>query len=188
MLGRFALHDDRTLFLFVFADGDRSLAGADPKALLRERYRGGGWESDRILEALDGADDLYFDPVSQIKMPRWSSGRVALIGDAAFCISLMGGQGSALAMIAAYVLAGELARADGDHRPAFDTYERLLTGYIDGKRRGAERFSAAFAPRTAWGLQFRNLVIAIFAVPGLARLMFGGMVGDTLRLPEYRWR
>ena len=68
------------------------------------------------------------------------SGRVALVGDAAFCVSLAAGQGSALAMTAAYVLAGELAKADGRHDEAFGAYETLLRAYIVIKQKGAERF------------------------------------------------
>ena len=125
MLGRFTLHDDRTLFLFVFAADSSSLpATLDlQKAMLRERYGDGEWECPRILDELDRTPELYFDRVSQIRMESWSRGRVALIGDAAFCVSLMAGQGSALAMISAYVLAGELAKAGGRHEEAFEKYE-----------------------------------------------------------------
>src|SRR5262249_7580618 len=118
MLGRVALHGDRTLFLFVFtADPDvdsptEELALPAQKTLLRKRFGDGQWECPRILDALDGAQNFYFDRVSQIRMTSWSQGRVALVGDAAFCVSLMAGQGSALAMTAAYVLAGELAQAE----------------------------------------------------------------------------
>ena len=105
MLGRFALHDDRTLFLFVFAtDVDFSPTMLDKpaqKTMLRKRFGDGKWECAHILGELDRAEDLYFDRVSQIKMETWSRGRVALVGDAAFCVSLMAGQGSALAMTAA---------------------------------------------------------------------------------------
>ena len=124
MLGRFALHDDRTLFLFVFADDGASLpATVDlQKAMLRERYRDGKWECQGILDELDNTHELYFDRVSQIRMGSWSRGRVALVGDAAFCVSLLAGQGSALAMISAYVLAGELASAGGrSERPSANT-------------------------------------------------------------------
>ncbi len=76
---------------------------------------------------LDGVDELYFDVVSQVKMDRWSQGRVQLIGDAAGCISLLGGEGTGLAMTESYVLAGgELQRADGDYRTAFRRYEDRL--------------------------------------------------------------
>ena len=188
MLGRFTLHDDRTLFLFVFAADSGSLpATLDlQKTMLRERYRDGKWECPRILDELDRTHELYFDRVSQIRMESWSRGRVALIGDAAFCVSLVAGQGSALAMISAYVLAGELANAGGRHEEAFGKYEAFLRAYINTKQQGAERFAAVFAPKTQWGLCFRNQVIKAFAIPGLARL--GGRQGyhrhlATSRLP-----
>ena len=189
MVGRVALRDERTLILFVFSD-DRPPPGAidEQKAALRARYGDGRWECPQILEALDGAPDLYFDTVSQIRMDAWSRGRVALIGDAAFCISLAGGQGSALAMISAYVLAGELARAEGRHEEAFRAYEALLRSFVEGKQRGAVRFAAAFAPRTLWGLRFRNLVIKAAAIPGVARLAVGRDIVDRLELPRYDWR
>ncbi len=189
MLGRFTLHDDRTLFLFVFAAGRGSLPATLglQKALLRERYGDGKWESPRILDDLDRTHELYFDRVSQIRMESWSRGRVALVGDAAFCVSLVAGQGSALAMISAYVLAGEIAKADGRHEEAFGKYEAVLRPYIETKHQGAERFAAIFAPKTRWGLCLRNKVIMAFALPGLARLAVGRDIIDTLRLPDYRW-
>jgi 2-polyprenyl-6-methoxyphenol hydroxylase-like FAD-dependent oxidoreductase len=191
LLGRFALHDDRTLFLFVFAsDPPSPPATSDPgtqKAILCAHFGDGGWECPRILDELAHAQDLYFDRVSQIKMDRWSRGRIALIGDAAFCVSLMAGQGSALAMTAAYVLAGELAAAEGRHEQAFGRYEALLRTFIESKQRGAERFATAFAPKTRCGLFVRNQVIRTFAIPGLSRTMFGRDIADTLLLPSYRW-
>ncbi len=191
MLGRFALHEDRTLFLFVFASDvnpPKAMNGlSDQKKMLRERFATDKWESPRILDELDRAPDLYFNRVSQIKMKNWSKGRVALIGDAAFCASLMAGQGSALAMTAAYVLAGELANAPGRHEAAFRKYEGLMRAYIGSKQAGAERFSAAFAPKSQWGLFLRNQVIRACAIPGLARLAFGRDIIDTLQLPNYDW-
>ncbi|MFZ0152538.1 MAG: FAD-binding domain [Xanthobacteraceae bacterium] len=191
MLGRFALHDDRTLFLFVFAaDVDPLGAMLDlpaQRGMLRGKFGDGKWECPRILDALDRTQDLYFDRVSQIKMESWSKGRVALVGDAAFCVSLMAGQGSALAMTGAYVLAGELAKAAGRHEEAFSNYERLLRAYIGSKQKVAQRFASAFAPKTRWGLFLRNQVIKAFAIPGLARLTFGRDLIDTLQLPDYGW-
>ena len=102
-VGRFALRDDKTLFLFIF----RAPAGAVPdtaeaaKALLRERFSDGGWECRQILDRLDDADDLYFDTAGQIRLERWSRGRVALLGDAAAAVSLMAGEGTGLAMLEA---------------------------------------------------------------------------------------
>lgn len=186
MVGRFALHDDRTLFLFVFAADpqlDPTMPGLQAqKTVLRQMFGAGHWECPSILAELDRAQDLYFD---QIRLDRWSKGRVALVGDAAFCVSLMAGQGSALAMTSACVLAGELAKADGRHEHAFDQYEALLREYIATKQKGAERFAGAFAPRTEWGLFVRNQSIRICALPGLARLTFGRDIVDTLQLPDY---
>jgi 2-polyprenyl-6-methoxyphenol hydroxylase-like FAD-dependent oxidoreductase len=190
MLARFALHDDRTLFLFVFTADAAALAIDEPpeqRAMLHKEFGNGNWECASILDELDRAQDLYFDRVSQIRMDSWSRGRVALVGDAAFCASLMAGQGSALAMTAAYVLAGELGKAEGRHQEAFHNYEMLLRSYIVSKQRGAELFSAAFAPKTQWGLFVRNQVIKACAIPGLARLAFGRDILDALQLPEYRW-
>lgn len=189
MLGRFTLRYDRTLFMFVFATGNEALPDTlqGQKKLLRTRYGDDRWESPRILESLDATRELYFDSVSQIRMPAWSRGRIALVGDAAFCVSLLAGQGSALAITSAYVLAGELTRAAGRHEQAFCQYESFLRAYIGTKQRGAERFAGAFAPKTRSGLWFRNQVLNAFAIPGLARLTFGKEIIDTLRLPDYRW-
>lgn len=190
MLGRVTLRGDRSLFLFVFKaesdDGDLSDV-ATQKRLLHVRFGGATWECTKILAALDGAADLYFDRVSQISMPHWSKGRVTLVGDASFCASLIAGQGSALAMTAAHVLAGELARAEGRHEAAFAAYESLLRNYIGTKQKAAQRFASAFAPQTRAGLVFRNFVIGLAAIPGVARFTFGRDIVDRLALPDYRW-
>jgi 2-polyprenyl-6-methoxyphenol hydroxylase-like FAD-dependent oxidoreductase len=190
MVGRFALHDDQTLFLLIFADDSvvqpHELQLSEQKALLRRIYGDGRWECPSILRHLGEASELYIDRISQINMNSWSRGRICLVGDAAFCVSLAAGQGSALAMTAAYVLAGELARADG-HALAFARYETHLRSYIESKQHGALRFAAAFAPRTRWGLFLRNRVINAAALPGLARLTLGAGIVDKLDLPDYRW-
>jgi 2-polyprenyl-6-methoxyphenol hydroxylase-like FAD-dependent oxidoreductase len=190
MLGRVALKDDRTLFLFVFAadSAKREMTEvSEQKAALREAYAGGLWETPRILAELERTRNLYFDRVSQIKMPAWSQGRVALLGDAAFCVSLMAGQGTALAMTAAYVLAGELGKAGHRHQLAFRNYENILRDFIETKQNGAARFASAFAPRTHWGLFLRNQVAKVFAIPGIARFSIGRDIVDNLELPDYAW-
>ncbi len=189
MVGRFTLRDDRTLFLLVFAAQDAQLPATRDaqEAMLREVFGEAGWDCPRMLAELPRAAELYLDRVSQIRMPGWSRGRIALVGDAAFCVSLLAGQGSALAMISAYVLAGELAAAGGDHRQAFAQYEARLRSYIGAKQRGAERFAGAFAPKTRVGLHIRNLVIKAFAIPGLARFAVGRDIADSIQLPHYSW-
>jgi 2-polyprenyl-6-methoxyphenol hydroxylase-like FAD-dependent oxidoreductase len=191
MLGRVALRDDRTLFLFVFAadiDSPFESGLTEQKAMLCDAFGAGKWETLRILAELERTQDLYFDRVSQIKMPMWSQGRVALLGDAAFCVSLMAGQGAALAMTAAYVLAGELGKAGQRFNDAFYNYERVLRTFIESKQNGAARFASAFAPKTQWGLFLRNQIIKTTAIPGVARLSFGRNIIDSLKLPDYHLR
>jgi 2-polyprenyl-6-methoxyphenol hydroxylase-like FAD-dependent oxidoreductase len=190
MIGRFTLCDDRTLFLLVFASDNAALPSTRDlqEAMLRDVYGNGGWECPNMLGELDRTEELYFDRVSQIKMQDWSRGRIALIGDAAFCVSLLAGQGSALAMISAYVLAGELAAAGGRYDQAFARYEALLRSFISAKQEGAVRFAGAFAPRTRTGLYVRNLFVKAFAIPGLARLAVGRDVVDRVQIPDYSWR
>lgn len=185
-VGRFALHGDRTMFLFVFRD-DRPGTGTSPKQQLRNQFGDAGWECPQILAALDGLsdpDDLYFDVVSQVRMDRWSRGRVLLIGDAAGCISLLGGEGTGLAITEAYVLAGELARAGGDHRHAFATYESRLRPFIEAKQAGARQLLGFFATRTRFGLWLRNLAIRAMNIRPLANL-FSGSIRDDFDLPDY---
>ena len=100
------------------------------EAALREVYAGIGWEVPYLLAAMPEASDWYFDIAAQVEMPAWSQDRVVLVGDAGYCPSPMSGQGSSVALIGAYVLAGELAAAGGDHRRAFDAYEQLLRPFI----------------------------------------------------------
>ncbi len=184
---RFALRGDRTLFLFVFR-ASAPEAGGDidvHKHTLRREFADAGWECPPMLDALDAVDELYFDEVSQIRMPRWSQGRVALVGDAAACVSLLAGEGTGLAMTEAYMLAGELQRAGGDHAAAFAEYEARLRDFIAGKQAGAERLIGFFAARTRLGLWLRNLGLrALDAIPLLQR-MGGRALRDDLVLPEY---
>jgi 2-polyprenyl-6-methoxyphenol hydroxylase-like FAD-dependent oxidoreductase len=187
-VGRFTLHNNRTLFLFIFACGCEPEAHRleAQKAILRKTFAGDGWELPRVLAALDSCNDLYFDRVSQIRMDAWSRGRVALVGDAAFCVSLLAGQGSALAMTAAYVLAGELAASQDRPQEAFRRYEDRLRPFIQAKQQAAERFAAALVPRTGLGVLFRNQVIKAFRVPAIARIAIGRDIRDRLELPRYQ--
>lgn len=182
-VARFALRGDRTMFLFVYR-ADHNSTDLTPKQQLRNQFGDAGWECPAILAALDGVDDLYFDVVSQIRMDRWSRGRVLLIGDAAGCISLLGGEGTGLAITEAYVLAGELQRADGDYRRAFDAYKTRLRLFIENKQAGARRFVGFFATRTRFGLWFRNVALRTMNFRPLANL-FAGSTLEDFELPDY---
>ena len=186
MIGRFTLHADRCLFLFIFAFAGELPDTLDAqKSLLSSIYGKDGWEAPQILQRLAASEALYLDRVSQIIAPAWSKGRVVLLGDAAFCVSLLAGQGSALAMVAAHVLAGELARSGDRIDEALASYERVLRAYVSTKQAGAVRFAGAFAPRTSFGVWFRNLVMNALAIPGVARFAVGREITDRLELPDY---
>ena len=155
-VGRLSLRNDRTLFLFVFADERGDLIDADDteskRKCLRAQFGDLGWECPQILAAMESCEELYFDRVSQIRMNTWSKGRVGLIGDAAFCPSLLAGQGCALAMIAAYVLAGELGRSRNSPENALLRYQERLRDFMLAKQIAAEKFATSFTPKTRWGL------------------------------------
>ena len=104
------------------------------KNLLRERMAGFGWETRRILAQLDDTPDFYLDQVAQVVMEHWSSGRVGLLGDAAFSASAMSGGGTGLALVGAYMLAGELAAAGWDPEAGFAGYERRMRDYVEANQ------------------------------------------------------
>lgn len=123
--------------IFAFAAPDLEIDHRDieaQKRLLRERMAGFGWETERILTYLDDAPDFYLDQVAQVKMDRWSSGRVGLLGDAAFSSSPLSGQGTGLALVGAYLLAGELAAADWNPDAAFAAYERRMRPFVEANQ------------------------------------------------------
>jgi len=189
---RFAMRGDRTMFLFTFADPDAG--GPDigdveaQKNLLRTRFGSSGWECRRILDALGRTNDLYCDRVSQIQMdphPGWARGRIILLGDAAFCVSLLAGQGSALAMTAAYILAGELHRAGNDYRRAFSRYQERFGPFVLEKQKAALRFAEFFAPGSGFSLFMRNQIMNLMRIPWVADLAVGRDMADRIALPEY---
>jgi 2-polyprenyl-6-methoxyphenol hydroxylase-like FAD-dependent oxidoreductase len=176
---------DRTLYLVTLRDaGDVRLdKPGEQQALLHRRLAGAGWETPAILAAMAEARTFHFDPVSQIHMPSWSRGRVALVGDAAACPSLLAGQGSALAMIEAYVLAAELARANGDHIAAFARYQARLAPLLRAKQDAATGLRLAFAPCGRVQLAVRNAVFRLLSLPGLPNLVMGRNLHDDVELP-----
>jgi 2-polyprenyl-6-methoxyphenol hydroxylase-like FAD-dependent oxidoreductase len=107
-----------------------------------------GWEFPRLLEEMRDASDFYFDDVSQVRMDRWSNGRIALVGDAACGPTLITGQGTSMALVGAYVLAGELASAGGDYRAAFARYEQECRSYMEQNQQIARKARELRMPAT----------------------------------------
>jgi 2-polyprenyl-6-methoxyphenol hydroxylase-like FAD-dependent oxidoreductase len=109
-----------------------------------------------------------------------------LIGDAAACVSLLAGEGTGLAMTAAYVVAGELHKANGDYRAAFFRAEQRLRPFITGKQAAAENFASSFVPKTGFGVWKRNQAAKLLAYAPLANLLLGRSFRDDFDLPDYR--
>jgi 2-polyprenyl-6-methoxyphenol hydroxylase-like FAD-dependent oxidoreductase len=182
---RMSLHDDVTMFLLTLrASGNVPLDNpAEQQALLRRRLAHARWETPVILDAMGRARTFYVDRVSQIRMPSWSRGRVVLVGDAAACPSLLAGQGSALAMVEAYVLAVELARANGDHLTAFARYQARLAPLLRSKQDAAKGLALAFAPRNRVQLAVRNTAFRLLGLPHIPNLVMGRSLRDAVELP-----
>ncbi|MER8157087.1 FAD-dependent monooxygenase [Streptomyces sp. NPDC094472] len=118
-------------------------------------FAGAGWEVPGMVGALRNADDLFFDTAGQIRMPHWSSGRVALVGDAAYAPSFLTGQGSSLALVGAYMLANALA-THRDHTAAFAAYEDGVREFVAMNQALVDNGAATLFPTTAQALEQRN--------------------------------
>ncbi len=167
---------------------DRSTA--EHRAELHRRFGDLGWETPRVLRALDEADDLYVSQVAQVRAPRWTTGRLAMIGDAAACPSPVSGMGTGVSLVGAYVLAGELA-AHVDHRDGFAGYERIVRPFVERAQQLPPGTPQIANPRSRLGLAAFGLGLRLAAGP------VGSAVGALARpagrsrtrefdLPDYR--
>jgi 2-polyprenyl-6-methoxyphenol hydroxylase-like FAD-dependent oxidoreductase len=187
---RFSMRDDKTLFLFIFRD--EYLPAGSPandqerKSVLTNLFADVGWECPQILAALASVNSIYFDRASQIRLDSWTKGRTALVGDAAACVSLMAGEGSSLAMAEAYLLAGELRYCGGEYGAAFARYERQLMPFLRRKQQSVARSASSLAPKTAFGIRFRNLAVRLMQrLPFMVDFFIGRQQRDQVQLPDY---
>jgi 2-polyprenyl-6-methoxyphenol hydroxylase-like FAD-dependent oxidoreductase len=148
------------------------------QSTLRDAFADDGWRTSEIIDTLPDADDVYFDTVSQVRMDRWSSGRVALVGDAAYAPAFLSGQGTSIAIAGAYVLASELVRHDRPEQ-AFSAYERRLRDYVEKNQMLALRSDSTVISRTSGQLLRRNIKLSL--VPLLQRLGLGHLLQTQLR-------
>lgn len=123
------------------------------KKIVLDAYAGIGWRVPDLLDRVRTATDLYFDSVSQVRLPSWSNGRVALVGDAASCVSLFG-DGSSLAMTAGHTLATALAESTFD--TAYRRYETEHRKLVEPKQRNVSRAAGLIVPKTRLGIGVRN--------------------------------
>jgi len=171
---------------FASADGSDRRSADEQKAHLRTQFAGVGWEAQRVLDALDDADDMYFETIGQVKAERWSKGRVALTGDAAWCASPVSGMGTSLSIVGAYVLAGELA-AHVDHRDAFAGYERIMRPYVDQAQQLPPGVPRIANPKTRAGLAALHLALRLGSTPlvGAVGSRLFTPPADKIDLPNY---
>jgi 2-polyprenyl-6-methoxyphenol hydroxylase-like FAD-dependent oxidoreductase len=157
------------------------------RRLTSEMFAGTGWEVPRLIKAMQKADDLYSDVVSQIHLPQWSKGRVVLVGDSAFAPSFLSGQGTSIALVGAYILAGELAK-NRDHATAFASYEAIMRPFAEANQALAGKGASFLFPRTNEELEARNRSLASSA-SSIVRSMPGDdsrAVHRSVELPDYR--
>ncbi|MFG3039015.1 FAD-dependent monooxygenase [Streptomyces sp. NPDC048330] len=148
--------------LFVFSSPELPHDPRDAtaqKRALAHAFAGDAWEIPRLLGHAADADDFYLDSISLVEMDRWSKGRVVLLGDAAHCASPASGQGTGLALTGAYVLAGELARAHGDHTVAFARYEERMRPGVEQNQRMAEGFVKEMTVGSRWKIALRMFMV-----------------------------
>ncbi|MCU6791944.1 FAD-dependent monooxygenase [Paenibacillus sp. WQ 127069] len=193
--GRFAIlsavGDSDTLHAFLtfsseeppftnYQDADRQ------RKLTAEMFADSGWIVPRLVEAMKESADLYYDIVSQIHMPHWTKGRIALVGDSAYAASFLSGQGSSVALVGAYILAGELATHE-HHEEAFAAYEKIMRPFAEANQALAGSGGTFLLPRTCEELEARNQALAALQLPN-QKSMPGdesGKVHSMLRLPDY---
>jgi 2-polyprenyl-6-methoxyphenol hydroxylase-like FAD-dependent oxidoreductase len=185
-------HDAGAKAMFLFKDDGP--VPADGRAYLAEKYDGEGWAVPTLLAGMADAPDFYLDTISQVHLDRWSAGRVALVGDAAHCASVASGQGTSLALVGAYVLAGELAAAGGDHVAGFANYEAALRDFVAANQElgpaNIKRMVLASSAGVRLSMAFLSLLSKL---PGRDRLIAKAMAplqraANAITLREYAGR
>jgi 2-polyprenyl-6-methoxyphenol hydroxylase-like FAD-dependent oxidoreductase len=154
-------YEDRTDIALAFR-ADRPIDHdfrdrAQQRRLIHEHFEGLGWKVPDMLAHVDASDDFYFDQANQIRMPAWSKGRVALVGDAGYCVSPVAGMGGSMAIIGAGQLADALQRYPDDHAMAFRDYEEKLRPFVEQvQQRAATEGMALLFPADEIELAERN--------------------------------
>jgi 2-polyprenyl-6-methoxyphenol hydroxylase-like FAD-dependent oxidoreductase len=169
-------HEGDIITLFLCTTADQGHISREQRLpWLRQAFARMGWITSQLLEDAPDPDAIFMDTVTQIQMPTWHQGRVALVGDACGCPTLISGQGASIAMGGGYVLARALHEAD-DYQEAFRTYERLVQPYVEGRQKNARDFAKSFVPQSQLGLLVQQVLLKLVlwdAFIGLLRRQFG---------------
>lgn len=181
----------RASFSFLSPEkGYEKLDITEQKEILKQTFTDAGWQSVRILDALVASKDVYFDSISQVKAPRWTKGRCAMVGDAAYCPTPMTGMGASLSIVGAYVLAGELSKYK-NHHEAFEAYEKLLRPYVQNIQNLSPGVPWMAHPKTKMGIAIFNTVLGIASskiVKKISKLFSGKEKKESkerIHLPKY---
>lgn len=182
----------RASFSFLSSEMGYEKLGLDQqKELLRHKFSDAGWQAPRIIEELDQSKDMYFDGISQVIAPRWSDGRCAMVGDAAYCPTPVSGMGASLSIVGAYVLAGELSRHK-KHTEAFSAYEKLMRPYVGDIQKLPPGVPWVAHPSTRFGIAMLNTVLGLASSKAAKRFskLFSKQskteTKDKIVLPDYR--
>lgn len=169
--------------------GYSKLSIAEQKAMMHDLFVDAGWEASRVLAGMDSADDFYMQEVAQVKMDEcWSRGRMAVLGDAAYCPSPISGMGTSVAVVGAYLLAGEIARSPKDPLAAFASYERLMRPFVTKAQKLFPGAPQLANPETAWGIWVMYSILAMVSWTTRLQAFLGRFAGppvDAIVLPDY---
>ena len=160
------------------------------KTLMHDLFKDAGWEMDRLLKGMDEADDFYMEQTVQIKLPSYSIGLVTCVGDAGYAPSAVTGMGTTLAIVGAYVLAGEISKHPNDCRAALRSYEATWRPYVERVQKlppgvpslatPQSHFGVSVLRNIAWFIMWSGLGSLLAKVAGIASLS-----GNPFKLPEY---
>ena len=165
-----AVNEQALVAFFIWRTDGRLLTGTVEEEL-RSAFADAGWRVPAMLDLLPTANDVYFDEVAHVVMPHWSEGRIVLVGDAAFAVSLFAGRGATLAMAGAFVLADALADRPDEIDTALAAYEARLRPWVDKAQRMARRNIHLFAPANRFQLLARETMLRLAARPFLVPLV-----------------
>jgi 2-polyprenyl-6-methoxyphenol hydroxylase-like FAD-dependent oxidoreductase len=168
----YPLDETRLAAIYAFRHDETNVPHGERLAFVREAFKNAGWITDKVLDVYKGNEPIFFDSLTQIIMPHWFKGRVALLGDACGCLTLLAGQGSHMAMAGAYVIARELDRHDGDYATAFAAYEAELKPEVTERQNDAASFARYFIPSARSRPWLRRLTIKIMFSPLVLPFVF----------------
>ncbi|WP_409491217.1 FAD-dependent oxidoreductase [Amycolatopsis sp. cmx-11-12] len=179
-MGFYGLRDGKLAAYAVHRTADPTLPD-DARAALRTTYDSLGWAVPKALDLCPPAEEVYYDQVAQIEMSSWSRGRVVLVGDACYAVSLLAGQGASLGIAGAFVLAEQLTRAPSIEA-AFAEYEKLVRPVVTEKQQVARRGARWFLPANRFLLQARRVFLRVARLPGLERPLAAAVTGKSTAL------